>query len=89
MPNRSRTEITNIILETAKSGAGKTKIMYNANLSYTQLIGYLYYLQQNGLIEHEVDTHIYKSTKKGSKFLSLSSKMNELLVPHKNMNRFA
>ncbi len=79
MLNRSRTEITNIMLETAKTGAGKTRIMYNAHLSYTQLTGYLYYLQQNGLIEHEADTQIYKSTKKGLKFLNLSSQLNKMV----------
>jgi len=75
---RSRTEITNIMLEAAKTGVGKTKIMYSANLSYTQLTGYLYYLQQNGLIKHEADTRTYKSTEKGLKFLNLSSKLNKL-----------
>jgi len=78
MMYRSRTEITNIMLEAAKTGAGKTKIMYSANLSYTQLTGYLYYLQQNGLIKHEADTRTYKSTEKGLKFLNLSSKLNKL-----------
>ena len=67
------------MLETAKAGAGKTKIMYNANLSYTQLTGYLYYLQQNGLIEHEADTQIYKSTKKGLKFLNPSSQLDKMI----------
>ena len=75
---RGRTEITHTMLEAAKTGTGKTRIMYSANLSYTQLTGYLYYLQQNGLIKHEADTWIYKSTKKGLKFLNLSSKLNKL-----------
>ena len=76
---RSRTEIAHVMLEAAKTGAGKTKIMYSANLSYTQLTGYLYYLQQNGLIKHASDTQIYKSTEKGLKFLNLSSKLNKMI----------
>lgn len=75
---RSRTEIANIMLKAAKTGAGKTKIMYNANLSYTQLTGYLYYLQQNGLITHEADTLLYRPTEKGLKFLNLSNKLSKM-----------
>jgi len=66
------------MLETAKTGSKKTNIMYRANLSYTQLTGYLYYLQQNGLIKHEEGTRIYKSTEKGLKFLDLSKKLSKM-----------
>ena len=41
MGNRSRTEIVSMILETANGGATKTKIMYNAYLSYNQLKEYI------------------------------------------------
>jgi predicted transcriptional regulator len=75
---RSRTEIANIMLNAAKTGAGKTKIMYRANLSYTQLTGYLYYLQQNGLLAHDIDKQIYRPTEKGLKFLNLSNKLSKM-----------
>ncbi|HYL66779.1 MAG TPA: winged helix-turn-helix domain-containing protein [Nitrosopumilaceae archaeon] len=75
---RGRTEILNEMLEAAKRGAGKTRIMYKASLSYSQLTGYLYYLQQNGLITHEKDTLVYRSTKKGLKFLNLSNDLSKL-----------
>jgi predicted transcriptional regulator len=77
-PYRSKTEITNIMLETVKTGSKKTNIMYRANLSYTQLTGYLYYLEQNGLIKHEPSTQTYKSTEKGLKFLNLSNKLSKM-----------
>ncbi len=41
MKYRSRTEIVNSILNAANGGATKTKIMYNAFLSYNQLKDYL------------------------------------------------
>jgi predicted transcriptional regulator len=66
------------MLKAAKTGAGKTRIMHKANLSYTQLTGYLYYLQQNGLITHEADTQIYRPTEKGLKFLNLSNKLSKM-----------
>ena len=49
MNYRSRTEIVAMILETANGGATKTKIMYNAMLSYNQLKSYLSVLIENTL----------------------------------------
>ena len=41
MKYRSRTDIVALILEATKDGAAKTKIMYKAFLSYSQLKDYL------------------------------------------------
>ena len=78
MKYRSRSDITTMILESTRSGASKTKIMYNAYLSYTQVVGYLKYLQQNNLLKYEEDTHLYRPTEKGLKFLNLSDKLNKM-----------
>ena len=67
-----------MIIESARSGATKTKIMYNAYLSYTQLVGYLEHLQQNDLLAYEEGTQIYRPTEKGLKFLNLSNDLNEM-----------
>ena len=50
MKNRSRTEIVSMILEAANGGTTKTKMMYNAFLSYNQLREYLSVLIENNLI---------------------------------------
>ena len=47
MKYRSRTEIVSMILDSANGGATKTKIMYNAFLSYNQLKEYLSVLSIN------------------------------------------
>ena len=67
-----------MIIESARSGATKTKIMYNAYLSYTQLVGYLEHLQQNDLLAYEEGTQIYRPTEKGLKFLNLSDKLRKM-----------
>jgi len=67
-----------MILEAAKQGATKTRIMYKAYLSYFQVMEYLKYLQENGLIAREGGTHLYKPTKKGLKFLNLSNDLSEM-----------
>jgi len=55
------------ILEVSKGGVNKTQIMYRANLSFTQLNGYLNFMLKNELLEKVLlnDKEIYKSTKKG------------------------
>ena len=80
MRNRSRTDIVTMILEAARTGATKTKIMYKAYLSYGQLVEYIKHLQQNDLLTFEADTQLYRPTEKGLKFLNLSTEMNELIL---------
>ena len=52
MKYRSRTEIVSMILDAANGGATKTKIMYSAFLSYSQLKEYLSLLIENNLIDY-------------------------------------
>ena len=80
MKNRSRIEITNMMLNSARSGATKTKIMYKAYLSYSQLVEYLKYLQQNELIIYEEGTQLYRPTEKGLKFLNMSEELSEMTI---------
>ena len=79
MKYRSRTEITVLILEAANGGATKTKIMYNAFLSYNQLKEYLSILIENNLIEYLDGTHKFKTTEKGLNLLKIHNEMAELL----------
>ena len=65
---RNRLDIIADVLEVAKGGARKTKIMYGANLSYTLLTRYLKDVIDMGLVRGE-DGSIFKLTEKGSDFL--------------------
>ena len=76
MKYRSRTDIVSQILETANGGTSKTKIMYGAFLSYTQLVEYLDTLMANGLLEHDAAQHKYRTTEKGRKFLKVCAQMS-------------
>ena len=86
MKNRSRTEISSVIIESARSGATKTKIMYKAYLSYSQLVEYLKHLQQNDLITCEEGTQLYRPTEKGLKFLNMSNELNEMTIKTNSKN---
>ena len=79
MKYRSRTEIVGMILEATNGGATKTKIMYNAYLSYNQLKAYLSILIENNVLEYQNDTKIFRTTEKGLNLLKIYNEMSELL----------
>ena len=84
MKYRSRTEIVAMILQSARSGATKTKIMYKAYLSYTQLKEYLTFLQDNDLIKYEHGAQLYRITAKGRHFLEAYDQISDLVSSKTN-----
>ena len=80
MKYRSRVEITSNILRVAVTGrATKTRLMYGAFLSFTQINEYLKFLTSNGLIMTDPETHVYTLTEKGLQFLNLHDEMAKLV----------
>ena len=79
MKYRSRTEIVNSILNAANGGATKTKIMYNAFLSYNQLKDYLSILIENNLLAYLEGANLFRTTEKGLNLLKIHNEMAELL----------
>lgn len=65
---RSNIEIIADMLRVGENGAGKTEIMYSANMSYTQIQKYLGYLLTHGFIDRiEIGNPVvtYQVTEKG------------------------
>jgi predicted transcriptional regulator len=77
MKYRSRSDIIGLILEAANGGATKTKIMYKSYLSFAQLRDYLAMLTEQGLVQYEELTHLFKTTSKGLQILQLQNQINE------------
>jgi predicted transcriptional regulator len=71
-----------MILESLHTGATKTRLMYNALLSYAQLKEYLAFLQENELIKNDPSTRLYSMTEKGKQFLKAYHKISGI-VPQK------
>jgi len=67
--NRNSIEIGASILQVAREGAKKTRIMYNANLSYGQLNRYLQLLTTSDLLAHDGPKRGYKTTERGILYL--------------------
>jgi predicted transcriptional regulator len=80
LKNRSKTDIVGLILEVANvEGATKTKIMYKAFLSYSQLKEYLTMLMENNLLEFEEGRQFYRATEKGIRFLQMYAQVHEMM----------
>jgi len=77
---RNHFEIIAEILETAKDGAKKTRIMYGCNLSYHQTKKLLNHLLETGLL---AVGNSYHTTEKGLQFLRTYQTL-ELLLNTRN-----
>ena len=79
---RSDIEIIADMLKVGENGAGKTKIMYNANMSYSQIQKYLGYLMAQGFVDKMKlgnPSVTYQVTDSGLKLLELISSIKEML----------
>jgi predicted transcriptional regulator len=81
MKYRDRTEIVKLILRSSNTteGAFKTRIMYEAYLSFSQLEEYLALLRKNGLLEYNETRATFKTTEKGVRLLELCNKLHEIV----------
>jgi len=86
---RSNIEIIADMLRVGENGAGKTEIMYSANMSYIQLQKYLDYLVNQGFINKvNLDNTLvaYQITDTGMKLLKAIDALMEMLGPNREEN---
>jgi predicted transcriptional regulator len=79
---RSNIEIIADMLKVGENGAGKTEIMYSANMSYSQIQKYLGFLLSHGFINKvEVGNPVvtYRVTDKGLGLLNNIDSIMEVL----------
>jgi len=79
---RSNIEIIADMLRVGENGAGKTEIMYTANMSYSQIQKYLDYLVNQGFINKvNMDNTMvaYQVTDSGLKLLKAIDTLMEML----------
>ena len=79
---RSNIEIIADMLRIGANGAGKTAIMYNANMSYSQIQKYLGFLINQGFIDklETANTVVtYQLTDSGLKLLKTINNLIEML----------
>jgi predicted transcriptional regulator len=81
---RSDIKIIADMLRVGEKGAGKTEIMYTANMSYSQIQKYLDYLVNQGFINKvELDNTMvaYQVTESGLKLLKAIDNLMAMLEP--------
>ena len=85
---RSRFSIISEVLDVARRGAIKTRIMYGAGLSFAQLTEYLSFLLDAKLLKtvENAKKPIYKATNKGLRYLQSYMEIEELLKKEKEDN---
>ena len=78
---RDRLNIMAEIMEIAKGSQLKTRIMYRANLSFTQVKEYLSFLSERGFLRvNEIDGQkFYETTVKGERYIENYIEMSNLL----------
>ena len=86
MKYRSSTEIIDTILRSLDSGVTRTRIMYKAYLSYSQLKEYLSLLQDRQLLKYEEGSQIYTITEKGLRFMNAYDEIRELVSGNEEEN---
>ena len=80
MKYRSRTDIISEILDAANgNNASKTKLMYKAFLSFVQMKEYLTILTESDLLRYNSNTHTFKTTEKGLKFLEAYNQLDDMI----------
>jgi predicted transcriptional regulator len=81
MQYRDRTEIIRQILEVANDAVNitRTKLMYNAFLSYNQLKDYLTLLIKRDLLSYDSITQTYKITEKGLRLLEFYNELDDIM----------
>lgn len=68
-----------MILESARHGATKSRIMHDAYLSSEKTGVYLKFLEEHKLLRCEMGNKLYHTTEKGFEILDESSNLNEFL----------
>lgn len=87
---RSNIEIIADMLRIGENGAGKTEIMYSANMSYSQIQKYLEYLVNQGFVNRVSMDHTmvaYQVTGTGLKLLKAIDTLMSMLGPGNNQEK--
>jgi len=78
---RDRLHIMAEIIEATKESQLKTRIMYSANLSFSQVNEYLSFLTEKKFLRSHVENgkKLYKTTAKGTQYIENYEQMSNLL----------
>lgn len=76
---RDRIDIISHILEAAKGGITKTRIMYKALLNSAQMKENLATLTEKDLIRYDENSRTFRTTEKGRRFLDIYNRISDMI----------
>lgn len=79
-PTRSKEEIIAELIKVALSPVKQTRIMYKANMSYSQMKYYLQFLQEKEMLVNDGEGQ-WLATAKGREYLRLFNQFQEVIGP--------
>ena len=85
MKYRGRTEIIAELLQSARSGVTRSKLMFETYISFPQVKEYLTLLNEKKMVTYNEKTLFYTTTEIGMRFLHMCEEMNELVSQKKNI----
>jgi predicted transcriptional regulator len=81
MKYRSKFDIIGLLLEAANGGATKTKMIYQALVTYEQINEYLGFILEKDLVEYENLSRQFRTTEKGIRILKIQNQINDDFLP--------
>ena len=72
-------QILEVVNSDSSNGATKNKLMYELSLSKAQLNDYVMMLTERDLLHYDRETHVFKITEKGLKFLKTFNQMYDMI----------
>ena len=79
MKSRSGLSIIRLILESARQGATRSRIMHDTYISSEKAEAYLKFLEKHKLLRCDLGSKLYHTTEKGFQILDESNELNEFL----------
>ena len=79
MKSRSGLSIIRLILESARQGATRSRIMHDTYISSEKAEVYLKFLEKHKLLRCDLGNKLYHTTEKGFQILDESNELNEFL----------
>jgi predicted transcriptional regulator len=72
-------QILDVVNSDSGNGATKNKLMYELSLSNAQLNDYVMMLTERDLLQYDRQTHVFKITEKGLRFLKTYNQMYDMI----------
>ena len=72
-------QILEVVNSSSGDGATKNRLMYEVSLSHAQLDEYVMMLTERDLLHYDRQTHTFRITEKGLRFLKIYNQIDDMI----------